>query len=185
MSKIIDFYLKEGLDSEGRSLEELLSWSDWAIETSHTTIQWLFPLKEPSNFNPDAPLLTDEDIAQWNERSVDGGVLRMNLADSFYRFLRFLGLVATWDDIGELKVVLADNFNERMPLIWERFNHNFLRITRCLASLRLLGLQPEADAFYKRLQALYESRRFPIPENTFNFWTEAVTGQPFSKRLGQ
>jgi hypothetical protein len=93
--------------------------------------------------------------------------------------MRFLGL--EWDGT---EVKIADNFNLRIPQVWANFNHNWLRITRCLASVRLLGLQPLADAFYARLQIIHESQRFPIREDTFQYWTEAVTGQPFSKRLG-
>jgi hypothetical protein len=179
-SPIIDFYFGEAPNPDGDKLEEITgSWSNHAWEASHTTIQWVFPLKDPSNFNPDAPLLTEEDIAKWNEESMEGAVLRNNLALSFARFVRFLGF-----EYKDTEVKIADDFSERQKTVWDGFNHNWLRITRCLASLRMLGLQKEADALYKRLQALYESKRFPISEKTFKFWTEAVSGQPFSSSLG-
>lgn len=193
MSKITDFYLQDGTDSEGRTLKEVLNWSNHAWESAHDSIQTMFPLKDPSNFNPDAPIITDEDVAKWNEGTLDGALLRNNLCLSYMRFLKFLGLevgpAATREeqemgvDKG-IQVKIADNFSERQKTVWDSFNHNFLRITRCLASLRMLGLQAEADAFYKRLQALYESKCFPISEKTFKFWTEAVTGQSFTSTLG-
>jgi len=179
MSKVINFYLQDEPNVEGRTLEDMLGVSNHAFESEHTVIQWMFPLKDPSNFNPDAPLLTEEDIAKWNEESMEGAVLRNNLALSFARFVRFLGLV--YED-GEVK--MGDDFATCQKTVWDGFNHNFLRITRCLASLRLLGLQKEADALYKRLTALYESKRFPINDKTYKFWTEAVTGQPFTSTLG-
>lgn len=179
MSKLTDFYLQDEPDVEGRTLEDMLGLSNQAFELEHTVIQWVFPLKDPSNFNPDAPIITDEDVAKWNEESMEGTLLRNNLLLSFVRFMRFLGL-----EYKGTEVKIADDFPERQKTVWDGFNHNYLRVTRCLASMRLLGLQPEADAFYKRLQALYESKRFPINEKTFNFWTEAVTGQPFSRTLG-
>lgn len=179
MSQIVDFYLQDGTDSEGRTLQEVLNWSNEAWESAHDSIQTMFPLKDPSNFNPDAPIITDEDVAKWNEESMEGALLRNNLGLSFARFMRFLGL-----EYKDAEVIIGEDFGKRQKTVWDGFNHNWLRITRCLASLRMLGLQAEADAFYKRLQSLYESKRFPISEKTFKFWTEAVNGQPFTSNLG-
>jgi hypothetical protein len=175
MSQIIDFYTEEGTDSEGRTLEEMLLWRDSTLEWSHDSIQWLFPLREPSSFNPDAPLLTDEDIALWQANKH----LQDNLHRAFERFLRFLGL--RWE---EGRVHPADNFALRAPVIWNRFNHNFLRVTRCLASLRLLGLAAEAEAFYRHLESMYDSGHFAISDHTFQFWTEAWAGSPFTGGIG-
>ncbi len=43
-----------------------------------------------------------------------------------------------------------------------------------LRSLRLLGLEAVAEAFYQRLDALYSSRRFPIDDEAYRYWTEAI-----------
>jgi hypothetical protein len=48
------------------------------------------------------------------------------------------------------------------------------RISRILRSLRLLGLEAESRALYERLQDFYTRRRFPIPSDTFRYWTEAA-----------
>jgi hypothetical protein len=88
MSRLLDFYRGKSPDSEGRFLKDLLAWSDLDLEEVHDFIQWLFPLPEPSRFNPDAPLLTSEDIAAFNHDER----LRANLAKSFERILSFLGL---------------------------------------------------------------------------------------------
>lgn len=66
MSAIVDFYRDEKgvANPSGYSLFDILhNWEDGDWEGVHDFIQWVFPLKEPSNFNPDAPLLTEEDIA--------------------------------------------------------------------------------------------------------------------------
>jgi hypothetical protein len=61
MSQLLDFYRGTQLDSSGRMLHEIWDWTDDDLEAIHDFIQWLFPLPEPSQFNPDAPLLTPED----------------------------------------------------------------------------------------------------------------------------
>jgi hypothetical protein len=76
-------------------------------------------------------------------------------------------------------VAEGPNFTARVPDVWAAPNHNWLRVTRILRSLRLLGLEGEARALYEWLKTLYGSRRFPITADTFRYWTEAVQGQPF------
>jgi hypothetical protein len=58
MSLLVDLYRGRAVDTEGRSLKDVLSWPDDELEVVHDFVQWLFPLPEPSRFNPDAPLLT-------------------------------------------------------------------------------------------------------------------------------
>src|SRR5215472_17590331 len=132
MSALVDFYRGQGSDAEGRALAEIWSWDDNELELVHDFIQWLFPLPEPSQFNAAAPLLTDGDIAAFRTDSA----LQSNLLKSFQRLLRFLGLAQ--DEAGA--IVLGPNFYSRSPDVWEAPNHNWLRITRVLRSLQLLGL---------------------------------------------
>jgi hypothetical protein len=166
MSPIIDFYREEAPDSEGRYLKDIWSWSDRDLEDVHDFIQWLFPLPEPSQFNPDAPLLTAGDIAafQSDER------LRANLATSFTRILSFLGLKTTPDG----KVAPALNHATRALEVWRYPNHNWLRISRILRSLYLLGLGEQARSFYSLLNEFYATRRYPISAETFRYWGGAV-----------
>lgn len=166
MSRLVDFYRGEVDDTEGRLLRDIWGWGDDELELVHDFIQWLFPLPEPSRFNPDAPLLTPEDIATFRSDAK----LRLNLRQSFARILTFLGL--RQEENGE--VAEGDNFATRTADLWDAPNHNWLRITRILRSLRLLGLEAEAQALYRRLETFYRGRRFPIPADTFRYWTEAV-----------
>src|SRR5262249_31103665 len=166
MSRIVDFYRGQGTDSEGRSLKEIWTWSDDDLEEVHDFIQWLFPLPEPSQYNPDTPLLSEEDIAAFK----CGPMLQANLMKSFDRILGFLGFAL--DNAG--KVVEGDNFSARISDVWAVLNHNWLRITRILRSLTLLGMEAQAQALYERLSEYYKSRRFPIPPDTFRYWTDGV-----------
>src|SRR5262245_14689422 len=127
MSRLLEFYRGEKPDVEGRMLADILAMDDEGMEEVHDFIQWLYPLPEPSRCNPDAPLLTAEDITAFRADPL----LRANLRKSFERILAFLGLTMT--ETGE--VTLAANFAERVPDIWSGPNHNWLRITRILRCL--------------------------------------------------
>ncbi len=168
MSRLLDFYRGEEPDIEGRMLQDIWNWSDDDLESVHDFIQWLFPLPEASQFNPDAPLLTPEEIAAFRGDEL----LRANLRQSFARILSFLGLTLSADE----RVSEGLNFLQRVPDIWGFPNHNWLRITRILRSLRLLGLDSESRALYQYLEALYSSRKFPITAQTFRYWEDAGKG---------
>jgi len=125
VSHLLDFYRGQGTDSEGRTLKAMWAWDNDSLEEVHDFIQWLFPLPEPSQFNPNAPLLTDEDIAAFK----GDPVLHGNLLKSFDRILRFLGFI-----IKDGNVIEGDNFSDRIPDVWAMPNHNWLRISRILRS---------------------------------------------------
>lgn len=166
MSVLLDFYRGMETDTEGRFLKDILDLSDHDFEAGRALLQWVFPTPEPTKFNSEAPLLTNNDIAAFKSDPV----LQANLMKSFERILTFLGL--SLSDTGE--VVEGQNFTARVPDAWASPNHNWLRITRILRSLTLLGMGPQAQSLYERLDAIYRSRKFPIPANTFSYWTEAV-----------
>ncbi len=133
MPRLLDFYHEVGTDCEKRFLGGVLAWDGKILEEVHDFIQWLFPIPEASQFNFKAPVLTEDDSKAFNNDSR----LRDNLRKSFQRILRFLGLTLTPD--GE--VVKGENFAERLADVWAAPNHNWLRITRILRSLKLLGLE--------------------------------------------
>jgi hypothetical protein len=165
MSQLLEFYRGKSRDAAGRTLDDVLAWSDDELEDVHDFIQWLFPLPEPSQYNPDAPLLSQQDMDAFHSEPR----LQDNLRRSFERILTFLGL--TWK---EGMVVEGTSFESRCADVWPFRNHNWLRITRILRSLRLLGLETEARALYQWLESAYLRRRFPIGDDTFAYWTDAV-----------
>src|SRR4051812_28735953 len=108
------------------------------MEAVHDFIQWMFPLREASRFNPDAPLVTEADIEAFRADPA----LRDSLGRSFGRFLAFLGLA-----IEGGRVVESTDFARKRD-VWRYSNHNWLRISRVLTSLRILGLEDESRAFF-------------------------------------
>ena len=60
MSRLTEFYKGTGTDSEGRTIAMIWAYSHNQWEATHDFIQWLFPLPEPSRFNPSAPVLSEK-----------------------------------------------------------------------------------------------------------------------------
>jgi Opioid growth factor receptor (OGFr) conserved region len=171
-SWIIRFYDGVVADDRGRSLREIWRWPDEKLESTHDYIQWLFPLPERSGFNPEAPLFDKETQREFRSRPE----LRARMRTSFVRMLAFYGFDLVEDDT--LRVIASPAFEERTANWLTRSNHNHLRITRILKSLRLAGLEEEAEAFFRCLTEVYgkeaASREPRISEETFHFWRGAV-----------
>lgn len=167
MSQITDFFALKKPDANGRMLFHVIGLQDSQIENSHDLIPWLFPTREKSKFNPDMPTLTEEDITQFKSNPE----LQNNLRLAYSRFLLFLGLQSENN-----KVVKGENFHERYSDVWSYWNHNFIRITRAISSLRTLGLMAESWALYEGVLDVCSSEPVSITESTKAFWMAAVTG---------
>jgi len=77
-----------------------------------------------------------------------------------------------------LRVNLAPNFAGKAKVWLSPGNHNYLRITRILRSLTLLGLEAEAKAFLDCLAEIYKSELHkPVPaisDDTMLYWRGAT-----------
>ena len=164
-SAIIRFLAGRAPDDKGRFLTAIQQWPDDRLEAAHDFIQWLFPLRDRSGANPDAPVLTGADIAEFRSRPE----LRETLRSSFVRMLRFYG----FEMAGGPLCVRSANFPERSKNWLRPWNHNHLRITRILKSLMLLGLEAEAQAFFACLKDVYDEGGNSISGETFAFWQSA------------
>lgn len=168
-SPLLAFYRGTGRDDSGRLLDEIRQWPDERLEYTHDYIQWMFPLRERSQFNAGAPVLDGATIAAF--RSDDG--LRAELRASLRCMLTFYGL-----ELHEGAVRRTERFAERSREWVTAGNHNHLRITRILKSLMILGLAEEARAFYECLTEICarerQRERPQISATTFAFWSDAV-----------
>lgn len=147
----------EGTNSSGYTLEQVLEWDDADFEMQHDFVQWLFPTDEPSQFNPDAPVLDAATIARFR----NDPLLRHRLRRAFDRWLSFCGIIRTDDGLA---------FDNPYPRVWGRQNHNWLRVTRVLRSLNLLGLPDEAQTFFGLLTTI----RAEIDPTTWRYWERAA-----------
>ena len=168
-SPLVLFYREEGTDRRGRRLADILAWDDERLEMVHDYVQWLFPLPEPSGFNPHAPRLSHADQAAFT----GDPALRARLLAAFRRMLAFYGLAL---DDGDPPTVRPDPGRPgRIPAWLRPGDHNLLRVTRILRSLTLLGLRPYAEAFLAALLDAHASGTVP-PVNpvTLRYWRDAV-----------
>lgn len=164
MSPILRFYSGLAPDNRGRTLAEIQAMSHRDMEFVHDFIQWMFPVRDPSAYNPAAPILTEADIAAFRASPE----LQANLRASFVAFLDFLGL--TYADGA---VTPSARFAERAADVFEDPNHNWLRITRVLLCLKTLGLEVECRALFHRLSELHQQGIGITPE-TFRYWKHAA-----------
>jgi len=160
---LLNFLRGTGVDVHGRRFEDIMEWDFRRLERSHDYIQWLFPTDEPSRFNVRALLLTPDLVISIRKDPAVVAAIRR----AFSKFCNFLGfelvLLDTKVQNAEQPRMLirqAPHFHERFADCWEvgftgiGFNHNWLRISRVLHCLRLVGLGEEAAAFLACLERM-------------------------------
>lgn len=168
---IVPFYLDQIPNTSGEKISQIWQWSFLRLEASHSYIQWLFPLKEKSAYNPYSPLLTDEIISQFHQNSQ----LQENLGKSFSLMLDFYGLQMSRNPLSQkVEITRAASFEQRAKSWLTVGNHNYLRLTRILKSLSLLGKKAEAQSLYHCLKEIYADYSDIIGQITFNYWSNAV-----------
>jgi Opioid growth factor receptor (OGFr) conserved region len=165
---IVAFYRDGGTDHRGRSLGQLQSQSLRELEEVHDYIQWFFPLDKPSSASRHAPILTSADIQVF----VQGADLRERLLQSLRTMLNFYGL--TLGGTSESTTVLRSPTFPSRAAEWLRpSNHNFLRLTRILRSLSLLGCRDHARALLGCLEGIYAENARIIGKKTMHYWRSA------------
>jgi hypothetical protein len=144
---ILGFLEHSQSDFLGRTLEDIWSLSDSEIESTHDFIQLVFPLNEPSLSSYHGVHLTCREVEQIRGR-LD---IQKNLLRSAEWILGFL---------------------ER-SLVWRgAYNHNQLRITRVIKSLRLLVSHEAADRFHHNvLQMVGDGTK--VNQKALEFWASA------------
>ena len=140
-----------GRDGRGRLAADVLAFSNDELEYVHDFIQWLFPLQTRSGAQPDAPVLTLSEIAAIRSDPRAAETLRL----ATERMLRFYRETDSW---------------------LSRQDHNHLRITRIIQSLRLLVGPEDARRFHGVILSLHEAAGSPVNARSLGFWSEAAAG---------
>ena len=148
MTEIVGFLEGRTHDHHGRILAMLLQQTDHQAETTHDYIQWLFPLDEPSRSVNGVPVLTELEIDEIRQSTL----AQANLAKSARWFLGFLERSSHWIT---------------------KYNHNHLRITRVIKSLRLLASDEAADEFRDKVLVLAGVNLNLIDQKARGFWRSA------------
>lgn len=148
-TQLIDFYLQSGTDHKSRTFDDILLFSNEDLEKNHDYIQWLFPLKEPSIFNPNAPLLDDETIEEFKTNNK----LRNNVIIAWLKMMSFY-LETNW---------ISNN------------NHNYLRITRILTFLSLCDLSKQMACMLSFVLNQHIKNANLISIETVNYWIKGAS----------
>ncbi len=148
MSAIVDFLKGAGTDGAGRTVFDVVALGDQDIENQHDFIQWLFPLNELSGANRRAPVLAAEDV----EAIHASGLAQIALAAATDRMAHFYLRNGHW---------LVDH------------DHNHLRITRIIKSLRLLRGPGEAEDFRQIILRRDEQAGRPVSAGSRQYWIQA------------
>lgn len=169
MHPLIAFYSGAGTDHRGRTLSGILAFSNTELESCHDYIQWLFPLRDPSPYNPEAPTIDDEVVAAFRASHE----LQSRLHHALLRMLQFYGIVLRETPQG-FELLIPSDVSELHWLTAE--NHNHRRISRMLASLKMLGLEAHVSALWQGLQKLALSYPDEITPATVTRWRLAALG---------
>ena len=146
--EIVGFLEGKTPDHRGRMLAVIMQQTDHQAETTHDYIQWLFPLDEPSRSVMGAPVLNELDIEDIRQSEL----AQLNLVKSARWFLGFL---------------------ERNDHWITKYDHNHLRITRVIKSLRLLASDEAADEFRDKVLALAGDNLNLVDQKAKGFWANA------------
>lgn len=190
MVDLEQFYLNRIPNIDGVMLYDMLRQSDEELEQCHDVIQWMFPLPEPSQYNPTAPLITEEESKIFRANRE----ITTNAMKSFDRMMRFYGLIRqsyggtykTKEDEEGISTGRVWFDGERLDRIvpfdkvhvwWttER-NHNWLRITRILRSMRMISEGGFSFALYDYLTKMQKRGETNFSDVTLDYWEDAVWG---------
>jgi len=143
------FLAGTGRDGRGRLAADVLGFSDERLEEVHDYIQWLFPLPTRSAAQPGSPVLTQAEI---DAIRADKAALD-TLGKATERMLRFYRDTHWW---------------------LTGYDHNHLRITRIIHSLRILAGPNEARRFHAAILALNDAAGSPVNARSRTFWSDAA-----------
>ncbi|KAI1812210.1 hypothetical protein GGS20DRAFT_42151 [Poronia punctata] len=177
MRRLVDFFdpAVQGTDPKGRTLDEILSWSDTELERCHDYIQYVFPLAEQSAANYHAPVLDEETVVIFR----NSPALQENVMRTLKRMVSFYGFALAEEDeekiseTASLNILPNGNGNSRGLSHWlVPMDHNHLRITRIIRSLRILGLGRAATDFRSALLRVQQSRP-RVSSRSVGYWRRA------------
>lgn len=160
-----DFYSGK-LNSKGLSIEKIWDFDFEELENRHDYIQWLFPSTDKSMFL-DVPDLNTKDIEKLKK------FYALSIFRSFCFILKFYGLVIKVKKNG-MKIIKDDNYEDRKNVWQTEYNHNYLRITRILKCLKLIGFERYSQAFLNCLLELYKENPKNFNDISISYWKQVL-----------
>ncbi|XP_052217811.1 opioid growth factor receptor-like protein 1 isoform X2 [Dreissena polymorpha] len=171
----LDFYSNSlRAQPSGKTIKEILQWrGDYRkLESNHGYIQWLFPILEGGGVNRFAqPLQEHEALAIKSNEA-----MRMRVQQAYQMMLDFYGMELARDD-GSIRRCKA-NWKDRYAHL-NRSRHNYLRITRIIKSLGLLGYEHFQLPWVKFLieEAFSDYGELPGVRSSVLYWVYAINDE--------
>ena len=135
-------FLNGTTNPDGLTVGAVLAMTNDELEAKHDWVQWAFPTWQRSRYNPTAPIVLP------SETHGDLLVAKANLVYLAERYLDFLSATRHW----------------RHPN-----DHNHLRISRLIQSLRLFQLRSRAEDVYA-----FAIRATSYSDETRRHWFDAL-----------
>jgi hypothetical protein len=145
MSAVLGFLEQTSDDHQQRKISDIWKWQDEAWAEEHDFIQWLFPLNEKSMSVPNVPVIREPEISDIR----DSQKAQDSLKRSTERYKQFLTREKYWK---------------------LSYNHNHLRITRVIKSLRMLCGDEQANEFKYWIAGQLGDKIDRIDVKTKQFW---------------
>lgn len=156
MTQLSKFFLNEVPDNKGRFLNDMLKEDFTWMEETHDFVQWWFPNTTPSNYNKDAPILTEQDIHDICT-DIDAKLGFMTCVD---KMLQFFGVAAI---NGEFVIL-----DSRRHVLCGEFNHNHMRFTRVLLAMYYFGFKKSARKIFDVVS------QEATEKSSIGFWSAVV-----------
>lgn len=162
------FVLPDAPNRSGFSYNDFFKWDDDTLELKHDYIQWLFPLAVPSECNGNAPVLTFHELEYLRSNEL----CRVRQRTAFLRMLKFFSMKNTMFNGIEFTGPAHPLWIDPDPT---RVDHNYLRISRILASLVLFNNKNLAKKLFNCLmKAHHAEEQGMFPHRTREFWRKAL-----------
>jgi hypothetical protein len=162
--KIIQFYKNEISNEEGYYFDQVMKFNKTELERFHCFIQYLFPLLEPSEKVRTAPIITQEEIDIFKSDHL----IRTKLKKAFFKMLDFYRL-------SYCKNGKSIEIKKEVELLWwvKPYDHNLLRMTRMLKSMKLLGYFDYSLSLFEVLKE-YKNHHNEFIKKSYLFWENAI-----------
>lgn len=158
---LLKFFRNEEPDTEGRMIEDILRFTPDEIERIHNFIQWIFPTRNASAINPNAPLVTSE----FEEAFLKDELAQKNYCRTCRLYLNYIGFDCQGCTCAIKRKKQSETRFYNLP------HHNLLRISRVLNSLKETGHKECSSKLYElMMKDLQEIPDAEVNEQTLRIW---------------
>ena len=177
----IAFMRGEAADQSGRTIEDYFLFTDAEWEACHNHMQWAFPTRTKSKFNPDAPVIPEDYFFfEGTDSKLEGNLLKL-----LGIYLKFLGFEISINEFDDMRVTVDNTALARHGFYWMRpYDHNHLRITRMIECLKIFMPDYADDVakfFIFELAATYPDS---FAADTIVWWAAAWQNRLPNTKLG-